>query len=221
MANTLHWHTVTPLLQQILKNLMQEPLFRPFRLVGGTSLSLQIGHRKSVDIDLFTDKPYDSINFTVVDQWLRQQYPYVSDLLPGPVGMGLSYVIGNSFEDSIKLDMFYTDTYIRPAIVMDHIKFAAIEDVIAMKIDILQREARKKDFWDIHALLDNYPVKQMIALHKERYPYTHSEDLIIRNFTNFSRANEDLNPVCLLQKHWEVIRYEIAEAVALATTSDN
>lgn len=117
------------------------------------------------------------------------------------------------------MDLFYTDTYIRPAIVLEYIRFAHIEDVIAMKMDIIQREARKKDFWDIHALLDDYTVKQMIALHKERYPYTHNEDLIIQNFTNFSQANEDLDPVCLLQKHWEVIRHEIAEAVASAISS--
>lgn len=72
---------------------MQEPLFQPFRLVGGTSLSLQTGHRKSVDIDLFTDEPYHSLNFTDIDQWLRQQYRYVSDRQPGPVGVGLSYII--------------------------------------------------------------------------------------------------------------------------------
>lgn len=214
MAKMLHWDTVTPLLQQILKNIMQELLFEPFRLVGGTSLSLQMGHRKSVDIDLFAAGPYGSLNFTDIDQWLRRQYTYVSDRQPGPVGMGLSYITGNSPQDAIKLDMFYTDAYIRPATVIEDIRFAHVEDVIAMKIDIVQREARKKDFWDIHALLDNYTVKQMISFHKERYPYTHNKDLIIQNFTNFSQANEDLDPVCLLQKHWEVIRYEIAEAVA-------
>lgn len=54
----------------------------------------------------------------------------------------------------------------------------------------------------------------MIALHKERYPYTHVENLILQNFTYFSTANEYLDPVCLLQRHWEVIRYEIAEEAA-------
>ena len=42
---------------------MHEKQFTPFRLVGGTSLSLQLGHRMSDDIDLFTDDPYDSFNF--------------------------------------------------------------------------------------------------------------------------------------------------------------
>ena len=51
----MYWNKVTPLLKDILINLMTENLFLPFRLVGGTALSLQIGHRMSVDIDLFSD----------------------------------------------------------------------------------------------------------------------------------------------------------------------
>lgn len=57
---------------------MAEPLFALFRLVGGTALSLQLGHRLSVDLDLFTDAPYDSLDFQTLDRYLREQYPYVS-----------------------------------------------------------------------------------------------------------------------------------------------
>lgn len=39
-----------------------------FRLVGGTALSLQLGHRMSVDIDLFTDAPYRSVDFTAIEK---------------------------------------------------------------------------------------------------------------------------------------------------------
>lgn len=48
-------NTVNPLLLSTLKKLMESRLFAPFRLVGGTSLSLHLGHRQSVDIDLFSD----------------------------------------------------------------------------------------------------------------------------------------------------------------------
>ena len=44
-----------------------------FRLVGGTGLSLYRGHRESVDIDLFTDAPYDSIDFDKIDSFLRSK----------------------------------------------------------------------------------------------------------------------------------------------------
>lgn len=53
----------------------------------------------------------------------------------------------------------------------------------------------------------------MLSLHKERYPYSHDESLIRQNLINFSLADDDFDPFCLLGKHWEVIKAEIAEIV--------
>ena len=53
MQNKLHYNTVTPLLLSILRTCMSAKEFDSFRLVGGTALSLQLGHRMSVDIDLY------------------------------------------------------------------------------------------------------------------------------------------------------------------------
>jgi hypothetical protein len=75
MPAKLYWNTVSPLLKSILLQLMRCELFKQFRLVGGTALSLQIGHRLSVDIDLFTDAAYDSINFNAIDNYLREAFP--------------------------------------------------------------------------------------------------------------------------------------------------
>jgi hypothetical protein len=46
----------------VLDILMKSPILNSFRLVGGTVLSLQLGHRLSVDIDLFSDALYGSID---------------------------------------------------------------------------------------------------------------------------------------------------------------
>lgn len=62
MPNNLYWNTVKPLLKEVLTVLIVHDLFQPFRLVGGTSLSLQLGHRMSDDIDFFTDASYKSID---------------------------------------------------------------------------------------------------------------------------------------------------------------
>ncbi|MGB3452693.1 MAG: nucleotidyl transferase AbiEii/AbiGii toxin family protein [Moheibacter sp.] len=42
-------------------------------MVGGTALSLQLGHRTSVDIDLFSDLEYGSIDFKVIDTFLKSE----------------------------------------------------------------------------------------------------------------------------------------------------
>lgn len=213
MPDKLHWETVTPLLTETLTILSKHQLFQSFRLVGGTSLSLQLGHRMSDDIDLFTDAPYDSIDFKAIDTLLRNTFSYVSVLQTGPVGMGTSYLVGESVNDTVKVDLFYTDTFIRPALEVGPYRLATIEEIIAMKIEVVQRIARKKDFWDLHELLESHTPSQMIALHKERYPYGHDEALIRQNFTDFTRADEEFNPICLRGKHWELIKLDIVQAM--------
>jgi len=62
----LYWNTVNELLKNSLLTLMKAKELLDFRLVGGTALSLHLGHRMSVDIDLFTDATYKSIDFELI-----------------------------------------------------------------------------------------------------------------------------------------------------------
>ena len=68
--NRLHYETVSPLLRNVLHEMMSCEIFAPFLLVGGTALSLQLGHRVSDDIDLFTDAEYGSLDFQAMQSWL-------------------------------------------------------------------------------------------------------------------------------------------------------
>lgn len=212
MSYNLSYNTVIPLLRSTLELLMQEKLFSPFRLVGGTSLSLQIGHRMSDDIDLFTDELYGSIDFKPIDEYLRSHFDYVECSEIAPIAFGKMYRVGRSKADSIKLDLMYTtEQFVHPIVETDGIRMASIAEITAMKLDILTRGGRKKDFWDLHALTDHFTLDQMIALHKKRYPYTHHAGEIRRGFRNFSQADEDFDPQCLLGKHWELIKYDLFE----------
>ena len=214
MPEQLHWQTVTPLLREALTKIMKSDLFRSFRLVGGTSLSLQLGHRISIDIDLFTDAPYDSIDFGQIDEFLRKTFPYASEPSKGVIGMGTSYLVGNNNVDAVKLDLYYTDTFIQPVLNIGLYRLATKEEIIAMKIDIVQRGGRKKDFWDLHELMADYSPDQMIELHAIRYPYNHDEQTIRTNFTDFTNANDDFDPICLKGKHWELIKLDIVQALS-------
>ncbi len=69
----LYYNTVNDHLIRYLKTLMSSEVFNSFRLVGGTALSLQLGHRTSVDIDLFSDLEYGSIDFKVIDTFLKSE----------------------------------------------------------------------------------------------------------------------------------------------------
>lgn len=211
MLKKLHYDTVSPLLRDILSQLMTLPEFTPFCLVGGTSLSLQLGHRVSIDIDLFTDAPYGSLDFHAIQSKLRDMFLYCQGDCGDIVGMGASYIIGNSAYDSIKLDLFYTDPFIRPIKTIDNIRIASIEDIIAMKLDVIGRKGRKKDFWDLHELHDKYTIAEMLTLYAERYPYNHTQEELLLGLTNFLLADTDPDPNCLRSKAWPLIKLDFME----------
>ncbi len=208
----LYYNTVNDLLKNSLITLMNAPIFENFRLVGGTALSLQIGHRESIDIDLFSDADYGTINFEEIEDFLRVTFNYVNSLNVPPA-LGKSYFIGDDENNTIKLDIFYTDPFFQPYMEEDGIRMATIEEIIAMKVDVIQRGGRKKDFWDLHDLLDSYSISQMIELHEKRYPYNHNEELIIKNFTLFDQADDDFDPICFKGKYWEFIKEDFEEII--------
>lgn len=209
----LHFNTVTPLLKTILEDLMQAREFESFRLVGGTALSLYYGHRMSVDIDLFSDAEYGSLDFKAMDDYLRVHYFYVDSMDIAPIGMGKSYYLGRSAEESVKLDLYYTDPFIEEVQVSNGIRLATKAEITAMKLDVVQRGGRKKDFWDIDQLRQDFTIEEMLELHEKRYPYTHDRKLLKQQFTNFSSADEDFEPLCLRGRHWELIKLDMIDFI--------
>lgn len=210
----LYWNTVTPTLKDSLLLFMESQAFTDFRLVGGTALSLYRGHRMSVDIDLFTDAEYGSIDFDAIDGYLQKRFSYVDTSFGILPGMGRSYVVGSGSEDHVKLDVFYSpDKFLYPPYEEDGIRMSTIDDIVAMKIDVISRGGRKKDFWDLHELLNDYSLKEMLALHKRRAEFTHDEAQICRLLVDFAKADEEYDPKCLQGKYWEFIKEDFEELI--------
>ncbi|WP_396637783.1 nucleotidyl transferase AbiEii/AbiGii toxin family protein [Maribacter sp. R77961] len=187
--------------------------FNSFRMVGGTSLSLQLGHRESIDIDLFTDAEYGSIDFAILEAKLIETFPYVDTTSVDLVGMGKSYFIGNNENELVKLDLFYTDPFVFPSILEQNIRFSSIEEVAAMKFEVIGNGGRKKDFWDIHELLDSYTLDEMIEFYLKRNPYGYSKDELLVKVVDFSNAEDDFTPNCYREKVWELIKLDIEKLV--------
>lgn len=209
----LYWETVAPILKNVLQDIITESIFQPFRLVGGTSLSLQLGHRMSVDIDLFTDNEYGSIDYKAIREFFESHYPYCSSRNLDNVSFGTYFEVGNSKDDFVKIDLYYTDDFIEPAVEYENIRMATINEIIAMKLDVILRGGRKKDFWDLHYFIGKVELKQMINLFKKRYPYNEDFTEIRKQLMNFENAENDLEPICLLGKHWEIIKLDFHQFV--------
>ncbi len=211
----LHWNTVSAQLKQTLITLMRSDVLKDYRLVGGTALSLYLGHRMSVDIDLFTDAAnYRKIDYNEVEKYLKKTFRYVSGDFGSDAVFGKSYLIGEDKDNVVKVDIYYaSEPFSYELIENDGVRLASIEEIVSMKVDVVQRLGRKKDFWDLHELLKQYSIDQMIALHAKAFQWNHNYERIIANFTNFQQADEDFDPICLKAKEWAFIKEDFEEVI--------
>lgn len=211
---TLYYNTVSDLLSASLKALMAESVFSEFRLVGGTALSLQLGHRKSIDIDLFTDMPYGAMDTKLIGSTLQRIFGYVDgmdDLRERSVGYSL--ICGKDRQNIIKIDLFYTDSFIFPAVNIDNIRMASIEEIAAMKMLAIITGERKKDYWDIHELLNYFTLEDMIGWGIKRHSYEISQEEILNKLVTASNVNDHTPVQCLKGKYWEFIVEDLRDAV--------
>lgn len=212
----LRYDTVTPLLKEVLSILMNEEIFSPFRLVGGTNLSLRFGHRMSDDIDLFTDTEYGSLDFGKYELFLKSNFPYYySGDKTSIVGFGRSYYIGSSPNNCVKLDLMYTDKFLSPEDIIDNVRMASVDDIVAMKMNAIMRGGRKKDFWDIHKLLNLYSLRQMLELHQRRHEWEHEDVKLLNSLLDFEEADSMADPRCLEGKDWDNIKLDFIDVVSL------
>lgn len=211
----LHYETVSPQLVHCLKTIQKSEVFNAFNLVGGTCLSLQLGHRRSIDIDLFTSMDYGDMDTAAMKAYLRENFPYSENLdsLDHPA-LGYSIRIGESPIDCIKADFFYTEKFIFPIRHIDGIRLADTREIAAMKIKaITQAEPRQKDFWDIYELNNLYSLKEMIGWAMMRDEWSFTEKDIRAGFeriTNVKECPEGID--CYRGYAWELISIDLKAA---------
>lgn len=213
----LHFETVSPTLQQILHQLMELESLRSFRLVGGTSLALQRGHRRSIDIDLFTDIEYGTMPLDKISTDLAALFPIHRDLESlEQSSLGYSLRIGYEPSSIVKVDLFYTEKFIFNTIVVDNLRLADLREIAAMKLLAIGNESyRQKDYWDIRELLDSYSLKDMIQWCLQRHPYTIDEKDITNALLNVDLVQESIEGIDSLRHldYWELKKEEIKDYV--------
>lgn len=216
IKDTLHYETVTPILANVLSFLMNDDAFNPFRLVGGTNLSLRFGHRQSDDIDLFTDSDYGSIDFSSLEKILSVKFPFFdSPDRSGLIGFGKMYYVGLNRDNAVKLDLMYTDKFLSEPETIDGIRFASIDQIAAMKLSAISLGGRKKDWWDVHKLLEEYSLEQMFRLYEKWQPWTYDQAKLMEALVDFSKADLQPDPKCLEGKDWDIIKIDIINQVRL------
>ena len=175
----LHYETVEPHTLELLNSLMKISIFENLRLVGGTSLSLQIGHRKSIDLDLFGKADLTEIDISKAISPLGEV-----KLLKKTPNIYIYLING------IKVDFVnYPYPWLENQILFDGIRLATKKDIAAMKLSAIAGRGTKKDFVDLFYLLKDYTLADLLSSFKQKY-HDGSEFLVLKSLTYFEDAND-------------------------------
>jgi predicted nucleotidyltransferase component of viral defense system len=194
----LQTQTVYPETLGILSALMQDPLLNDFYLVGGTALSLQIGHRISVDIDLFTNLPFDSI---MLSAELKQKYSFKENQNRG-------YFLQGQI-NGVKVDILkYPYKPLSPIIEIENIRMVVPADISSMKMAAITNRGRKRDFIDLFFLLKQFSLKQIIDWYQQKYDA--EVFMLLQSLVYFDDADEDIDLNMIKPLDWEDVKKEIS-----------
>ena len=201
----LSLQTVLPDTLELLKVLMQQPLLKDMRLVGGTSLALQYGHRRSVDLDFFGMTTED------VDELTDMMRECSKDLVKG----SCSKRIKTYFLNGVKVDVVnYDYKWIDDVIEEEGLRLASPKDIAAMKVNAVMGRGTKKDFIDVYFLLQHYSFDELIKFYLQKYT-DGSEYRALLSMSYFADADPQPLPYMFQNIDWETIKSEIKRRVEL------
>lgn len=198
----LHFETIEPKTLELLRRLQSLPIFKHSRLVGGTALALQLGHRKSVDLDLF-----GTIEASPED--IQEACREVGELEISKTSRNINI----NWIDGIKVDCVnYPYGWLDEYRVVDGIRLASINDIAAMKISAIINRGTKKDFIDLYFLLQEMSLNHILDLYDQKYP-DGSRFIAIKSLTYFEDAEADPMPFMFNDITWGDVEASIIAEV--------
>lgn len=187
----------------LLRELSKEEFLENFRLAGGTSLALQIGHRVSIDLDFFTvghGLIFDE--YDLAKKWKTEVLNKTESIL-------------NTYIDDVKVDFVATPyPFISKERVLEKLRLASMEDIGAMKFSAVTGRGSKKDFIDIHFLLQHYSFQELLGFFSTKYRDA-SEFLLFKSLMYFEDADNEPLPKMLKPITWEEVKNSIKKEVEI------
>jgi hypothetical protein len=188
---------------------MQDEHFNGFHLAGGTALSLYLGHRKSIDLDLFTKNDFNTSQFS---DYLIKEYDFkesyrAKNTLKGIIGNIKIDCIAHKYEN---IDPIYT---------ADNIRLYGMKDIAAMKLNaIADNGTRLKDFIDIACLSTQISLSDMLESYQKKYPNTNAITAL-RALTYYKDIIKE--PIMLIKGNykWDFIETRIGDMIKKDTAT--
>lgn len=198
----LHSEAVPGRTLALLKRLCAHPSLDGFALVGGTSLALRFGHRMSVDLDFFRPEKFDNKPLAAA---LAADFTFqiTNDNSNGMM----------TFIEKVKVDFVtYPYALLHPYETLEGVRMMSLADVVAMKLGAISNRGAKKDFYDLHTLLKNLGIHQILSMYGQKFP-NHDPMIPIRSMIFFDDAEATETPKTLFKVTWPKVKADILKAV--------
>lgn len=186
-------------MKAVLVSFMKSELGSHFYLAGGTALSLQIGHRMSVDLDFFTPTEDVPSIRRLIEKNLS---PFQLTLTDSSWG-NLVYLV-----DDIRVGLYgYGHPLVTPLVVEEGICLASIEDIALMKFDALLARASRKDFYDLYFICRQKSLHELLDKAPQKYASVRDFEVqVIKRLVFFENAEGETNPVLLKDVDWRSVK---------------
>ena len=200
----LHTEVLEPGTLGVLKAVLSCDTFNSFNLVGGTALALQFGHRLSIDLDFFTNEPFDKelakAELADIGNWQTNSENKIG--LRGQL-------------NGVKMDFItYRYPLMEAAVIIDSIRMLAQSDISA-----ITNRGAKKDFYDIFFLLKKHTFAQLYDWYKQKFE-TNNLFMLLKTLTYFDDAEATETPVLLAKNiQWETVKKTLLNEVEQYTNS--
>jgi len=199
----LSLRTIVPNTLELLQRIASEPEMAQMRLVGGTALALQYGHRQSVDLDFFATEDFDQE--TIVNLFNRIGNCSIFNRSKTILQVDLN---------KVKVDVVNYRNYpwIDEPVKENNIVLASDKDIAAMKINAIIGRGTKKDFIDLYVLLQHYTLAEILDFYRKRYP-DYSDYRAMLSLTYFEDAESQEMPLMFIPDTWGQMKQTIIQAV--------
>lgn len=210
---TPHWEAITNDMRFLLAHTGQQDFSSRFYLAGGTALALRKGHRKSIDLDFFseTDEVHSNTRLEIIRAYSALECQVIED-----TGGNLLIQVRNTLVGFFSYGYRLLDSFH----LIENVRVASLLDVGLMKLDALIGRGSRKDFYDLYIISHEISFKQLLDAGKSKYPETRDFSMMaLESMVLFDNAERDFQPELLIATPWEQVRqYFIDEAKSIGQT---
>lgn len=188
----------------ILGKIVDTEIIKDFYLAGGTALALQFGHRKSIDLDWFSRKPF-------LVKKLKKELKKLGKL---EIDLEEKDTL-NCKLDGVRLSFFeYPYKILFPFIKHEKIKIADFRDIACMKLDAISSRGSKKDFIDLYFLLKLLPLEKLLELFSKKYRgISYNKLHLLKSLVYFEEAEKEPIPKMIKEVTWKNVKEDILKKV--------